>query len=64
MGNIIKIDREQAKELYESPTTQTATTPPADEPLVVWECQCGCRLFYLTKYGHLCSECDTIQVYG
>ena len=19
---------------------------------------------YLTKYGHLCSECDSIQVYG
>lgn len=41
-----------------------AVTPPADEPLEVWECKCGCRLFYMTKYGHMCSECETIQVYS
>lgn len=60
MGTIVK---------FEKPDTNTEgvkedALPSADEPLEVWECKCGCRLFYMTKNGHLCSECDTIQVYS
>lgn len=60
MGTIIKLEKPETK----AEDVKGDALPSADEPLEVWECKCGCRLFYLTKYGHLCSECDTIQVYG
>lgn len=60
MGTIIKLEKPETK----VKDVQGDASPSADEPLEVWECQCGCRLFYLTKHGHLCSECDTLQVYG
>lgn len=30
---------------------------------MVRECNCGCRLFFLSTEGHLCAHCGSYQAY-
>ena len=34
-----------------------------DQSNTVWECECGCQLFYIVPAGMECSECSAVQEY-
>lgn len=36
-------------------------SPAVGEEL--WQCNCGCELFYIIPDGHMCYGCGTKQVY-
>lgn len=38
------------------------TEEPAT-PDDVWECNCGCHLFYVNFEGWTCSNCGTYQIF-
>jgi hypothetical protein len=38
---------------------QEETNIPKD----VWECNCGCQLFYVNFEGWTCSNCSTYQIF-
>jgi hypothetical protein len=38
----------------------------AETPVIpddVWECNCGCQLFYINPEGWTCSNCGTYQIF-
>jgi hypothetical protein len=37
--------------------------PTQETPKDVWECNCGCQLFYINEKGWTCSNCDTYQIF-
>lgn len=34
-----------------------------EAPDDIWECNCGCHLFYINPDGWTCSACGTYQIF-
>lgn len=49
---------EEKCKVYTLYKTEEVTVP--DD---IWECNCGCHLFYINPEGWTCSNCGTYQIF-